>query len=222
MDKKEKVILNNKFGITNINELQKVESELVNKRLEELKLQPMENKYDIVFDMDYLKSIHQYIFQDVYPWAGEFRENGAVAKQRMFSDGSSHIVKYSNSMFLENNINNTLQELLEDLNYGYCKDKKEFCDKLGNLYIKLDYLHPFAEGNSRTLREFTRQIAQNAGFEVQWEKTEPNKDELYMARDMGVNDHDNTRLIKILNEIVKPIEEPVKIKIKKKSKDFDR
>lgn len=58
------------------------------------------------------------------------------------------------------------------------------------IYSKLDYLHPFRDGNSRTIREFTRELASRAGFEMNWEKSNLNQEkrnELYIARDIAVN-----------------------------------
>ena len=40
----------------------------------------------------------------------------------------------------------------------------QFAIRMGQLYADLDYLHPFSEGNSRTLRTFTRQLAREVGF----------------------------------------------------------
>lgn len=61
---------------------------------------------------------------------------------------------------------------------------------MAEIYSKLDYLHPFRDGNSRTIREFTRKLALRAGFEMNWEKSNLNQEkrnELYIARDIAVN-----------------------------------
>jgi cell filamentation protein len=38
-----------------------------------------------------------------------------------------------------------------------------FAERMAKLYGDLDHLHRFKEGNSRTLRTFTRQLAREAG-----------------------------------------------------------
>jgi len=43
-------------------------------------------------------------------------------------------------------------------------DADEFSVKMAKLYADLDYLHPFVEGNSRTFRTFTAQLAREAGY----------------------------------------------------------
>ncbi len=60
---------------------------------------------------------------------------------------------------------------------------------MAQLYANLDYLHPFSEGNSRTLRTFTRQLAREAGFDLNWSPSNADglaRDQLYRARDVAV------------------------------------
>lgn len=65
-----------------------------------------------------------------------------------------------------------------------------FTSAVAQLYAELDYLHPFADGNSRTLRTFTRQLANASGYELEWERfnvSSSTRDALYIARDKAVN-----------------------------------
>jgi len=67
----------------------------------------------------------------------------------------------------------------------------EFAEGMGKLYAELDYIHPFDDGNSRTLREFTRQLAGESGTEICWERfgrDKAGRDLLYIARDKSVNE----------------------------------
>ncbi|MDR0484396.1 MAG: Fic family protein [Alphaproteobacteria bacterium] len=207
-------ILNNYFGITDRNQLNKIEFEFVRKRLREIQSKPIPKNFDI----KYLLGIHKHLFQDVYPWAGTLREGGFSSKNRVLDNGESHIVEYSFSDYLEYNLTKELEKIKEAKYFKNSKGKEEFCNKIGDLYKELDFLHPFAEGNSRTLREFTRQIGINTGYEIMWEKTYAIKDELYIARDLGVNNNDGSKLIKILNDIT----EPSKFKVISKQKDTER
>jgi hypothetical protein len=57
------------------------------------------------------------------------------------------------------------------------------------LYGDLDHAHSFYDGNSRTLREFTRSLADAAGYELNWSSTNVTAAErncLYVARDIAV------------------------------------
>ncbi len=64
-----------------------------------------------------------------------------------------------------------------------------FAQRMARFYADLDYLHPFSEGNSRTLRTFTRQLAREAGFDLDWAPRNADgstRDRLYRARDLAV------------------------------------
>jgi cell filamentation protein len=66
----------------------------------------------------------------------------------------------------------------------------EFSAYLGRIYVELDYIHPFSDGNSRTLRTFTRQLARESGYELSWDRfssSDIGRDLLYIARDRSVN-----------------------------------
>jgi hypothetical protein len=60
---------------------------------------------------------------------------------------------------------------------------------LAKLYGDLDHAHGFYEGNSRTLREFTRELAAAAGFTLDWRRVGTDaaaRNALYVARDVAV------------------------------------
>ncbi len=68
----------------------------------------------------------------------------------------------------------------------------DMADALAQTYARLDHLHPFSEGNSRTLRTFTAQLASEAGHKLDWNTTNvtpQSRDALYIARDMAVIQH---------------------------------
>lgn len=60
-------VLKNKLNITNAEELFETEKELTIIRLQELQKNPIKGN----FDFKHLKDIHEYIFQDLYDWAGK-------------------------------------------------------------------------------------------------------------------------------------------------------
>jgi cell filamentation protein len=83
-----------------------------------------------------------------------------------------------------------LNEILKEANPERLQrlGKAEFVEKISKLYSDLDYIHPFREGNSRTLRTFTGQLARESGYELNWKKFsgEKARDLLYIARDRGL------------------------------------
>lgn len=58
------------------------------------------------------------------------------------------------------------------------------------IFCACDYLGGFVDGNSRTFRTFTKQVANSAGFLLDWDKTASSdryRDALYCARGICAN-----------------------------------
>ena len=72
-------VLKNRMGIRDKEQLGRLEKRLTMLRILELVDKPIHGK----FDLKHLQSIHKYIFQDVYEWAGRLRKVD-IAKGNMF------------------------------------------------------------------------------------------------------------------------------------------
>ncbi len=143
----------NFFGITDFAELQKFEGPLVAKRGGELEDRPLTGK----FDSAHLKSIHKHLFQDVFPWAGDFRVVN-------ISKGNS---PFGPALFIES----ALAELLAKLKAeGFLRGlaAEAFASRAAFYLGEINAIHPFREGNGRTQREFIRQLALHAGHVISW------------------------------------------------------
>ena len=187
---------------------QQLEADHTFKRVVELELEPVHGN----FDAAHLKEVNRRIFQDL-PGAGfddvtpgEFRKPVADGldwmKQRGLStvDGSFYVA-YSR---MDDAVTARLDKALEAANPDELNGLKtpEFTARIANIYAELDYVHPFSDGNSRTLRTFTKQLAKESGYELDWERFGRNdvgRDLLYIARDRSVNErakphvqHENT------------------------------
>lgn len=136
-------VLKNKLGITNADELCVEERNLTNLRIDELFRTPIQG----YFDFAHLKSIHRYIFQDIYDWAGKIRTVN-IAKGNLFCLAP----------MIEAQAKNIFDELktekyLKDLGAG------ELAKRLAYYMAEINALHPFREGNGRATREFIRELA---------------------------------------------------------------
>lgn len=124
------------------------ESLKVSKRVEELFEKSIK-----INNSDSLLTIHQYLFQDVYEWAGKVRTVNISKDGKPFFNGERfHIAfQYIDTLISEyRNIRNT--------------DKSQIAEKLAEILDNVNYLHPFREGNGRTQREFIRLLALEKGF----------------------------------------------------------
>lgn len=164
------------------------EGELVFARIRELRREPLPGR----FDVEHLKAVHTYLFQDLpHHRPGVFREDTERWGKARMLEGTSwtHGVHYANE-----NIEARIKGILDRFGgpaalRGLTLD--DAAGKLAELYGDLDHAHGFYEGNSRTLREFTRELTLAAGLDLQWGHTNTGAAErnaLYIARDVAVLD----------------------------------
>ena len=163
-------VLINKFNIKDNERLKEVEATVSFEKLLELNREPL----NLNFDKNHLKSLHKYIFDDIYPFAGKYR-NVNLRKERgsfLFIKEGFSIDEYLDYIFAETN-----KKLLNT------HSKHDFSEVLAFLYTQLIYCHPFREGNGRTIREFIREFSIVKSRSVGLEEMELNwslinKDEL--------------------------------------------
>ena len=148
-------VLKNKLGITNAEELQQAEADITFKKLTELYLNPIEGN----FDAEHYREIHRYLFEDIYPFAGEFR-NVDMRKDFYFVTNSE----------LENSLNIVLEEMHRD--FLKCHSYQDYVIFLAEFYYDILTVHPFREGNGRTTREFLREFVDKyvPGYKLKWSK----------------------------------------------------
>ena len=143
------------------------------------------------FDVAHLQEVHRRIFQDLpHHGPGEFRPEAAGHfKHRLLEANRERtVVPYA----LRSDTDRLLAPTLDALQGGKAFagfDLLEMSEALAQTYARLDYLHPFREGNSRTLRTFTEQLARENGHQLDWGTTNvtpESRDALYIARDVAV------------------------------------
>lgn len=162
-------VLKNKLGITDNKELEKQEKLITLKKLTELELEPISSNFDI----KHLKDIHKYLFEDIYPFAGEFRICSLAKAVTNFYD--PHMI--------EDELNKTLNELNNV--YKNVLTIDDAAKILSNVYYDIMVIHPFREGNGRTTREFLRQFVlvmnDELPFDVELDYTKMDKNNFLIA-----------------------------------------
>ena len=106
-------------------------------------------------DFDYYKNLHRQMFSDLYDWAGTVRKINISKKGTVFCNASD-IERIGTLKFERLKKQKFLKEMKND----------EFLDELTDLYHELNMLHPFREGNGRTLRLFVTLLVRNTGRDI--------------------------------------------------------
>lgn len=136
-------VLINKFNIQDEAKLNEVETVLVSARSAEL----MEHPKADSFDFAHYKTIHQFLFSDLYDWAGQIRTVDLSKKGTRFCPAES-IEHQADLIFRHLKKRNAFSGL----------PRKEFLDEIVDFYCATNDLHPFREGNGRTQRIFLSQL----------------------------------------------------------------
>lgn len=153
-------ILVNKLEIKNNKDLLKYENQIVIIKLFDLRQKGITGNFDI----KHFASIHRCLFEDIYPFAGMFR-NENIAKDNF---------RFAEWEYIEEELNKLLKQLKEEKYLNNLK-KEELVDRLAYYMAELNVLHPFREGNGRTTREFIRQLALYNGYAFNLKKIDPKK-----------------------------------------------
>lgn len=147
-------VLKNSLRLTNPHALELVIADVSRVRVVQLEQHPLRGKFDI----PHLQAIHRHIFQDVFPWAGDFRE---VRTSRSDSFG------FPPPQFLIPSLNDLFTKLSTERPFRSL-DTSQIANRLAHYLGELNAIHPFREGNGRAHREFIRTVALEAGWRLSW------------------------------------------------------
>ena len=111
--------------------------------------------------VDYLKYIHKYLFQDVYEFAGEFRNINFAKHEKILNNDS---VAYGDCKALKESLEYDIS-LEKEKNY---KDMNvvEVINNITKFSSSIWQVHPFREGNTRTTALFIEKYLISLGYEV--------------------------------------------------------
>lgn len=134
----------NKLDIRDYKQLEKYEAKITAAKSLGLRIKGITGD----FDKKHYISIHKYLFEDIYPFAGKFREEN-IGKGEF---------RFASIEYIEPELDRLLNELKQE-DYLDGLSKQELAKRLAYYLSELNVLHPFREGNGRTNREFIRQLA---------------------------------------------------------------
>ena len=153
-------VLVNKMNIKDPIALKNYETSVIGLKLMALSKQGITGK----FDVSHFVSIHKFLFEDIYPFAGLFRTENIAKDYFQFAEWE----------YIESELTRLLSELKSE-NFLANLTKEKFAERLAYYWAELNVLHPFREGNSRTTREFLRQLSLKNGYILNLHKISPQK-----------------------------------------------
>ena len=146
-------VLKNKLNIRNREELKQAEEEITALKQYMLMESPIKGR----FTKTQLMNIHRFLFEDIYPFAGHIRRE--------------QISKVDTMFFPPHLISQELDKVFAKLHSEkmlHATDKKRQIEHLSYIMSELNVIHPFREGNGRSIRELIRYMALYYGFSLDW------------------------------------------------------
>lgn len=165
-------VLKNKLNITDNSVLKTAEEEITLIKQMELLKNPIKGN----FTKAHLMNIHKFIFEDIYSFAGKLRREQISKADTMFYPPNL-IDRELDKVFAKIKENNMLRE----------SDEEKAFDNLAYVMAELNIIHPFREGNGRSIREFVRLMAKRMGYDINWGNVD--KEELLSASIQSVDDY---------------------------------
>lgn len=176
-------VIRNKMNIKDEETLKKFETKIVAFKLSAINFSKIKRN----FTENHFKAIHKYLFYEVYDFAGEYR-NENITKENF---------RFSEYEYIEENIKKIFEKI--DVNNLKNKNFDELISFISEIMTDLNVLHPFREGNGRTIREFIRELLDECGYEVDFLNVDYNL--ILRASILAVID--DKEQIKLLKDIVK-------------------
>ena len=177
-------VLINKLGIQDQSELNSVERQFV-------LLKSSQAEQETIFkniDFNFYKKLHKQLFGDLYEWAGTVRSMNISKKGTVFCNFED-IERIGTLKF----------QRLAEQNYLKGLTKIRFIDELTEFYHDMNMLHPFREGNGRTLRLFITLLVRNAGYTLNFSDCDS---DLLMIATIKAAQGDLSLLKEVFSELV--------------------
>lgn len=110
-----------------------------------------QNLHDVdFFDFESISIIHKYLFGELYSCAGEFRTINIYKNEKVLNGLS---ISYSHHSNIKKNLSNIF---LRAQNLDWSHDNPKLPLIFANLMVDIWRVHPFREGNTRTILVFMK------------------------------------------------------------------
>jgi cell filamentation protein len=147
-------VLRNNEDIRDADELEEFERSQSARRLELL-------PSNIPVTVAGYRRIHRYMLQDVYDWAGEYRwvDTGRTGPFCLAKFIAPEMDKRFAAIKAERNLRGLTPE--------------QFAERAAEHVCELNAIHPFLDGNGRTLRAFLQILGRQASHDIELAKVDP-------------------------------------------------
>lgn len=148
-------VLRNRLGITNAEELERLERQ----RASMAAISLLDELDPTHWDPSLLRFLHQQLFGQLYDWAGQYR-TVEISKGTSRFAAAQHIPAQVEAVLAQ----------LEQERTNWSSGDDAVLDRLAHFYSELNAIHPFREGNGRTIRLFLSLLANRYRWDLLWQR----------------------------------------------------
>ncbi len=152
-------VLRNLANIKNHDLLRRAEADITN-----LAMAGIYNRKYTQFNTDSLMDIHRSIFGQIYDWAGEFRTIQMVKAEEVLGGDT---VRYAYPKEIKRQLTAAMKEISKLKRNG--SNDRDIVFRLVRIIAQIWQIHPFREGNTRSVIVFAVLYAKHMGFDVDHE-----------------------------------------------------
>lgn len=163
--KQQLAAINEKSSYDDYKAARQTEYQITDIRVSRLEKEPIQGNYDFA----HLSKIHEKIFEHLYDHAGQARTDNfrKMAPNRRLE---GNFADHQEAKGMVDQVSQQLQEK----NYLKGLDQKQFIAELTPIYSQLNHAHLFEEGNGRATQTMIKQLANDAGYQLNFEKLDKN------------------------------------------------
>lgn len=171
-DNDDYLLRTNLLDITDFNELEQAEAFTFSIRAAQIE----QGAYKIAsFSKEDFVALHHHLFQDIYPFAGQFR------KVQLMKGAT----RFCQMEFLDGYATDLFHQLQNEPEWDTIEHTAK---RLAYFKSELNMLHPFREGNGRTTRIFLQEYTKSKGFLWKYDKMDRNEYMQAMIRSVTSED----------------------------------
>lgn len=158
-------VLKNLYSITDQDLLHKIERNITTYKIAQLECGKV--LFDDFFDVNNYLKLHHYIFSDIYSFAGEIRDEAIYKSNEPYRKG---VTPFCYPSFIYQNLDSLLKEMSR--NVRNITSYERLVHYISYYYSEINVVHPFREGNGRTLRIFLKLLLDAINKDLPFEDME--------------------------------------------------
>ncbi|MCA0417739.1 MAG: Fic family protein [Proteobacteria bacterium] len=166
------LVLKNKLGIVEIDELIKAEYEITEASAAEFFDALRASGRHLQLSMRGWQTVHKVIFRDIYDWAGAYR---TIYISKENSRGISRFCAPDRIVVEGERAISALKAALRHLGRAPFTN---ILVSMADAYVALNEIHPFREGNGRSQKMFFSILARQHGIQLNWDSIDSDEHNL--------------------------------------------